>query len=121
MASRRRDQPRRHQVGVTAHAHGLEGRDLLGVSLDAQFRRQRRQCVGAGLQEGRPEQQVFGRVAGERQFGRNHDRGALRLRLAHRLRERIGAVVAVRNDADFHARILTEHRLAHRAEQAVAA
>ena len=40
----------------------------------------------------------------------DHGLGALRLRLAHRLRERVGAVVAVRNDADFHARILTERQ-----------
>ncbi len=32
----------------------------------------------------------------------DHRLGALRLRLAHCLRERIGAVVAVRDDADLH-------------------
>ena len=36
--------------------------------------------------------------------------GAQRLGLADRLRERVGAVVAVGDDADFHARILAERR-----------
>jgi len=36
----------------------------------------------------------------------DHRLGAQRLRLAHRPRERIGAVMAVRDDADFHAPIL---------------
>ena len=38
----------------------------------------------------------------------DHGLGAQRPGFAHRLRERIGAVVAARDDADFHARILAE-------------
>ena len=39
----------------------------------------------------------------------DHRRGALFFSLAHGLRERIGAVVTVRDDTDFHARSLADN------------
>ena len=38
-----------------------------------------RQGVGAGLHEGGSQQQVFGRVAAQAEFGREHEAGALRV------------------------------------------
>ena len=55
-----------------------------------QLRRQPRQRLGAGLHEGRPQQQVLGRVAAEREFGRQHDGGALRMGGARGLRQQAG-------------------------------
>lgn len=72
------------------------------------FRRQRRQCLGTRLHEGRAQQQVFGRVAGERELGRQHHACTLRMRLPRGLRQqaRIAGQVAHRGvdlrDGHFH-------------------
>jgi hypothetical protein len=61
-----------------------------------QFRRQVRQCLGAALHEGRAQEQVFRRVAGQGQFGGQHHRGALGMRLARggRYKARVAGQVA---------------------------
>jgi hypothetical protein len=51
-----------------------------------QFQRQGAQRLGASAHEGRAQQQVLGRIAGQRQFGRHHHAGALCVGLARGLR-----------------------------------
>ncbi len=60
--------------------------------------------------QGQPERDSgLDGVSADQIAAMNHRLGALRFRVTHCLRECVGAVVTVRDDADFHARMLDEH------------